>query len=213
MIADEFGGLPTQTRVEQFRGAVAAMRTDEVVFGDAVHARDYVTHFGAVAIVALDAQERVLVIQQYRHPMAARLWEIPAGLLDKPDEDPLTAAQRELAEEAGVLADEWRVLVDYATTPGGSTELLRIYLARGLTSLPERPMTQEAEEQDMPVQFIAIDDLCDAVFAGAVCNTSIVVGALAVRTARDSGWTQLRPADAVWPMRDHLEANDRIFRA
>lgn len=213
MIADEFGGLPTRQRVEQFRGAVAAMRTDEVVFGEAVHARDYVTHFGAVAVVALDADDRVLVIQQYRHPMAARLWEIPAGLLDKPDEDPLTAAQRELAEEAGVLAAEWQVLVDYATTPGGSTELLRIYLARGLTTLPERPMTQEAEEQDMPSRFVTIDALCDAVFAGAVCNTSIVVGGLAVRAARDTGWQHLRPADAEWPMRDHLAANDRIFRA
>jgi len=141
------------------------------------------------------------------------LWEIPAGLLDKLDEEPLTAAQRELAEEAGVLAAEWRVLVDYATTPGGSTELLRIYIARGLTTLPERPMTQEAEEQDMPSQFVAIDELCDAVFAGAICNTSIVVGSLAARAAREAGWTTLRPADADWPMRDHLAANDRIFRA
>lgn len=212
MIADEFGGLPTQRRVEQFRGAVAAMRTDDVVFGDTVHSRDYVTHFGAVAVVALDVDDRVLVIQQYRHPMAARLWEIPAGLLDEIDEDPLTAAQRELAEEAGVLAAEWHVLVDYATTPGGSTELLRIYLARGLTTLPERPKTQEAEEQDMPSRFVSIDALCAAIFSGSVCNTSIVVGGLAVRAARSLQWETLRSADAAWPMRDHLAANDRIFR-
>jgi len=213
MIHDEVGGLPTRQRVEQYRGAISAVRSDDVVFGDAVHQRDYVVHFGAVAVVALDSHENMLVIQQYRHPLAARLWEIPAGLLDKPDEEPLTAAQRELAEEAGVLADEWSVLVDYATTPGGSTELLRIYLARGLTELPERPMTEEAEEQDMPSRFVPLDEVSAAVLAGSVCNTSIVVGALAVRAARDAGWSTLRPADAPWPMRDHLAASDRVFRA
>lgn len=213
MITDEFGALPTQQRVEQFRGAVAAMRTDDVVFADVVHSRDYVTHFGAVAVVALDAEERVLVIQQYRHPVAARLWEIPAGLLDKPDEDPLTAAQRELAEEAGVVAAEWSVLLDYATTPGGSTEVLRIYLARDLSFLPERPMTQEAEEQDMPSTFVEIDELLATVLSGAVCNTSIVAGVLALYAARAQQWTSLRAADAEWPMRAHLAANDRIFRA
>jgi ADP-ribose pyrophosphatase len=189
------------------------MRTDHVVFGTEVHARDYVTHFGAVAVVALDERDQVLVIQQYRHPLAARLWEIPAGLLDRPDEDPLVAAQRELAEEAGVLAAEWHVLVDYATTPGGSTELLRIYLARDLSTLAERPMTQEAEEQDMPSQYLSIDALCASIFAGAVCNTSIVVGALAASAARAANWSTLRPADCAWTMREHLAANDRIFRS
>lgn len=211
MIADEFGGVPTARRVERFRGGICAVRTDDVLFDGVAHPRDYVLHFGAVAVVALDAEGRMLVLQQYRHPMAARLWEIPAGLLDKANEDPWTAAQRELAEEAGVLASEWHVLVDYATTPGGSTELLRIYLARGLSELPERPRTDEAEEQDMPVQYLDIDAVCDAVLAGSLCNTSIVVGALAARSARDAGWVPLRSADAPWPMRDHLSANDRIF--
>lgn len=212
-LEDEFGGLPTRQRVEQFRGAVVALRTDEVDFAGDYHARDYVVHFGAVAVVALDAEDRMLLIKQYRHPVAARLWEIPAGLLDKPDEEPLTAAQRELAEEAGVLAGEWQVLVDYATTPGGSTELLRIYLARDLTQLPERPKTQEAEEQDMPVAFVPLDDVCDAVLAGSVCNTSIVVGALAAVASRAGGWISLRPATAAWPMREHLARNERLFRA
>lgn len=211
MIFDELGGVPTARRVEQFRGRICAVRTDDVLFDDLAHPRDYVLHFGAVAVVALDATDRMLVLQQYRHPMAARLWEIPAGLLDQPDEEPWTAAQRELAEEAGVLAAEWQLLVDYATTPGGSTELLRIYLARGLTELPERPRTSEAEEQDMPIRYVHIDEVCDAVFSGKVCNTSIVVGALAARAAMDAGWTTLRPADAAWPMREHLAANDRIF--
>ncbi len=212
MIADEFGGLPTQRRVEHFRGSIAALRTDDVIFGETAHPRDYLLHFGAVAVVALDDQDRVLVIKQYRHPLAASLWEIPAGLLDHPDEDPWTAAQRELAEETGVIAAEWKLLVDYATTPGGSTELLRIYLARGLRELAERPRTDEAEEQDMPVEYVSIDDLCQAVLESRVCNTSVVVGALAARATRDAAWSSLRDADSPWPMRAHLEANDRVFR-
>lgn len=212
MIADEFGGLPTRQRVEQFRGHVMAIRTDDVEFGDQVHPRDYVVHYGAVAVVALDAQDRVLVIKQYRHPVAAKTWEVPAGLLDYPDEEPLTAVQRELAEEAGYLAHEWHVLTEYATTPGGSTEIIRIYLARDLTEMDERPKTDEAEEQDMPVEFIELDALRDAILAGRIANTSLVVGGLAAHAARATNWTSLRPALAAWPMREHLAANDRIFR-
>ncbi len=211
MISDEFGGLPALNRVERFRGAISAVRSDSVLFDDESHTRDYVVHFGAVAVVALDDQERVLVIQQYRHPLAARLWEIPAGLLDQADEAPLAAAQRELAEEAGVAAAEWHVLIDYATTPGGSTELLRIYLARGLTTLAERPRTMEAEEQDMPSMFVSIDELCASIFAGGLCSTSLVVGALAAQSAQLRAWQTLRPAAAAWPLRDHLVATDRVF--
>lgn len=212
MIADDFGSLPTRQRVEQFRGAVAAMRTDDVVFGDEIHSRDYITHFGAVAVLALDGEGRALVIQQYRHPVGARLWEIPAGLLDKPDEDPLTAAQRELAEEAGILASDWSVLLDYATTPGGSSELLRIYLARELTQMPERLMTDEAEEQDLVVEFVDFAEVRAAVLSGSVCNTALVAGVLAADVSRTLDWSTLRPADADWPMRSHLAANDRLFR-
>lgn len=212
MMEDRLGSLPVDRREERFRGAIVAVRTDAVRFGEVAHERDYLLHFGAVAVVALDAADRILVIQQYRHPVAAHLWEVPAGLLDLPGEEPWTAAQRELAEEAGYLADAWSVLVDYATTPGGSSEVLRIYLARGLRLLPERPRTDEAEEQDMPIDFVSIDDACDAVLAGRIANTSLVVGALAARAARDQGWSTLRPADAPWPFRAHLEREDRVFR-
>lgn len=212
MIGDELGGLPTTRRVEQFRGRVMSVRTDDVDFGDQVQARDYIVHFGAVAVVAMTDDDHVLVIKQYRHPVAAKTWEIPAGLLDMPDEDPWTAVQRELAEEAGYLARDWFVLTDYATTPGGSTEVIRIYLARGLTALPERPKTDEAEEQDMPVEFVPLDELRDAILAGRIANTSLVVGGLAAHAARSVAWSSLRPAEAEWPFRDHLARNDRIFR-
>ena len=212
MIEDRWGARPVERRVEHFRGPIVAMRTDAVQFEGGTHDRDYVVHMGAVAIVAMDDDDRLLVIQQYRHPVAAHLWEIPAGLLDKPGEEPWTAAQRELAEEAGYLATDWSLLVDYATTPGGSTELLRIYLARDLRQLAERPSTGEAEEQDMPVDFVALDAVCDAIFAGRVASTSLVVGALAAREAAQRGWADLRPADSPWPFRAHLADAERVFR-
>lgn len=212
MIHDEFGAMPTASTVEEFHGRVWGVRTDDVIFEAQTVARNYVVHFGAVAVVALDADDRVLLIQQYRHPLAARTWEIPAGLLDVPGEDPFATIQRELAEEAGYRADTWSILTDYATTPGGSTEIIRIYCARDLTELPERPHTDEAEEQDMPRMFLELDTLRDAILAGQVANTSLVVGALAACAARDTGWRSLRPADSAWPLRDHLHANDRIFR-
>lgn len=211
MIADEFFELPTRTRVERFRGNIIALRSDDVEFGADVHTRDYVVHFGAVAVVALDADDRVLLIKQYRHPVAARLWEIPAGLLDHPDEDPLTAAQRELAEETGFLAAQWNTLIDYAASPGGSTDVLRVYLARDLTELPERPSTGEAEELDLEQRFVPFEEIHSAVLAGLVGNTALVAGVLAAHAERALGWVNLRAGDCAWPMREHLKARDRIF--
>ena len=212
MMRDEFGALPVIASREDFRGHVWGVRTDDVVFGDAIAARHYVVHFGAVAVVALDDDDRLLVIQQYRHPVAARTWEVPAGLLDVPGEDPLDTAKRELAEEAGYRAANWSVLCDYANTPGGSSEAIRIYCARGLEQLTERPRTNEAEEQDMPVEFVPLDDVCDAVMQGTISNTSIVVGTLAAMQARSHDWRTLKPSDAPWPLREHLASHDRIFR-
>lgn len=106
-----------------FRGGKTSVRTDEVVMPDgSVARRDYQVHPGSVAVLALDDEDRVLVLRQYRHPVRRKLWEIPAGLLDVPGENPLRAARRELYEEAHVKADEWRVLTDVYTSPGGSDE-------------------------------------------------------------------------------------------
>ena len=94
--------------------------------------RTVVSHPGAVAVVALDDASRVLMIRQYRHPVGYQLWEIPAGLRDAAGEPPLETARRELFEETGYRAREWHVLIDYFTSPGFTTERLRIYLARGV---------------------------------------------------------------------------------
>lgn len=157
--------------------------------------REYVRHPGAVAVIALDEADRVLLLRQYRHPAGAELWEPPAGLLDVPGEDPVAAARRELAEEADLTATRWWVLTDYLTTPGGSDEALRVYLARGLAEVPHAERhRREDEEADMEPVWVPLDDAVTAVLAGRVRNPSTAVGVLAAAAARARGWADLREA-------------------
>lgn len=186
-----------------YDGRIFDLRADTVDLGaGGVVTRDYVDHPGAVAVVALDAEDRVLLLRQYRHPVGRELWEPPAGLLDLPGEDACVAAARELAEEADLTAGRWDVLVDYFTTPGGSNEALRVFLARDLAPVPpELRFDREAEELDMPQRWVPLDEAASAVLAGALHNPSAVVGILAAVAARAAGWATLRPADAPWPER------------
>jgi 8-oxo-dGDP phosphatase len=164
--------------------------------------REFVRHPGAVAVIALDDDDRVLLLRQYRHAVRRELWEPPAGLLDVHGEDARDAAARELAEEADLTATRWDVLVDYYTSPGGSDEALRVYLARGLAEVPESDrFEREDEERDMVARWVPLDDAVNLVMEGALHNPSTVVGVLAAATARASGWAHLRPADAAWPER------------
>ena len=165
-------------------------------------ARDVVEHPGAVGIIAVDEEERVLLLQQYRHPPGRLLWEPPAGLLDEPGEHPRDTAVRELYEEAGYEAARWHVLVDAFTSPGMTDEAIRIYLARDLTRVPAPDRhVGEHEEADMPIMWVPIDDAVNAVLAGAVHNPLAVMGILAVAQARTGGWDRLRSADSDWPER------------
>lgn len=184
-------------------GRVFDLRADDVDLGEGGHVtREYLDHPGAVAVVALDDDERVLLLRQYRHPVRSELWEPPAGLLDVEGEDARDAAARELAEEADLRAARWDVLVDYYTTPGGSNEALRVFLARDLTPVAEDERHErEAEERDMEARWVPLDDAVTAVLGGRVHNPSAVVGILAAATSRAGGWASLRPADAPWPER------------
>ena len=167
-------------------------------------AREYLKHPGAVAVIALDDHERVALVRQYRHPVRHRLIEPPAGLLDVDGEDYLLAIQRELAEEAGLGAGTWHVLVDLFTTPGIIGEALRIYLARDLNvaDAPE-DFLAEGEEAHMDIVWAPLEDLVEAVLDGRVHNPSLVTGVLAAWTARQrDGYASLRPADAGWSARD-----------
>jgi 8-oxo-dGTP pyrophosphatase MutT (NUDIX family) len=172
--------------------------------------REYVKHPGAVAVIALDDQERVALVRQYRHPVRHRLVEPPAGLLDVEGEDYLVGVQRELAEEVDLAAGRWHVLVDLFSTPGILGESLRIYLARDLStaSAPE-DFVREGEEADMDVVWASLTDLVDAVLAGQLHSPSLVSGVLAAEVSRQRGWASLRPADAPWPARESLLAAER----
>jgi ADP-ribose pyrophosphatase len=164
--------------------------------------REFVRHPGAVAVLVLDDEERVLLLSQYRHPVRRELWEAPAGLLDMTGEDARVAAARELAEEADLTAARWDVLVDYFTSPGGSDEAIRMFLARDLSPVPDDARHQrEDEERDMVARWVPLDEAVTLVLSGALHNPSTVVGVLAAAAARASGWTTLRPADVPWPER------------
>jgi ADP-ribose pyrophosphatase len=158
--------------------------------------REVIRHPGAVAILALDDDERVLLIRQYRHPIQTRAWEIPAGLLDKPGEPPLVGAQRELAEEADLAARTWHVLADFQNSPGGSDEAIRVYLARDVSAVPA--FEREDEEADIEVRWVPLDDVVDAVLARRVQSPSLSIGVLAAQASRARDWATLAPADEPW---------------
>lgn len=199
-IADEPVAQPVHSSEQVYEGRVWDLRRDVVELGDGTIVREYVDHPGAVAVLALDDDDRVFLICQYRHPIRSRDWEIPAGLLDVPGEEPLAAAKRELAEEGDLAASDWAVLIDFFTSPGGSDEAIRIYLARGLTPTHE-PYAREEEEAHMETRWLDLDACVDAVLERRVQNPSLVIGVLAAQASRARGWAGLAPADAAWPGR------------
>ncbi|MEW2577913.1 NUDIX hydrolase [Streptomyces syringium] len=198
--AEEWRVTETKT---PFVGNKTSVVTDAVVMPDgSTVTRDYQVHPGSVAVLALDEQDRVLVLKQYRHPVRQRLWEIPAGLLDIPGENPLRAAQRELYEEAHVKAEDWRVLTDVYTTPGGCDEAVRVFLARDLSDVEGERFEVSEEEADMELARVPLDELVRGVLAGDLHNNCLVVGVLSLVAARAAGaLDDLRPAQAPWPAR------------
>ncbi|MGH3656370.1 MAG: NUDIX domain-containing protein [Micromonosporaceae bacterium] len=190
-----------QTRT-QFSGRVFDVVTDTVAMpGGGSADRDYVRHVGAVGVVALDDGGRVVMVRQYRHPVRQALWELPAGLIDVPGEDPLPAAQRELAEEADLAADRWDLLVDLHTTPGCSDESIRVYLARGLRPAPESGHVPSDEEAELTVSWFDLDDAAEMALRGEVTNGPAVAGVLAAVRAQARDWSGLRSASAPRPGR------------
>jgi ADP-ribose pyrophosphatase len=182
-------------------GRVISVREDTLGPG---FVRDVVVHPGAVGVIALDDEERVLLVRQYRHPVGHRLYEPPAGLLDVAGEDYLAAAQRELYEEGHIRAASWRVLVDGFTSPGMTTETLRIYLARSLSSVAEADRhVGEHEEADMPIVWAPLSSVVERILAGELHNPTLVMGCLAAWAARSgAGYDALRDPSAPWPSRE-----------
>lgn len=173
------------------------MRRDQVRMpGGSVAAREVVEHYGAVAVVAMDDNNRIPLVYQYRHTCGRRLWELPAGLLDVGGEPPHLTAERELQEEVGLSASTWQVLVDLNTAPGFSDESVRVYLATGLCEV-ERPEAHH-EEADMTMRWYPIGEAAQLVLKGEVVNSIAVAGILAAH-AVTTGFGQPRPRDTPWP--------------
>jgi ADP-ribose pyrophosphatase len=185
----------------KFRGALISVRVDDVRMSDGtVVKREVVAHPGAVAVVALDGEGKIVLVNQYRSAIRAHLDELPAGLLDVEGESALQAAKRELAEEARLVADEWHVLLDVHVSPGTSTEAIRVYLARGLSAATDG-FEPEHEERTMTVYREPLAEAVRRVLSGGITNASTVAGILAAVHGRATGWRDLRPADARWPAR------------
>lgn len=200
------------SRISRDSGRVIATRTEEVRSPESeVLTRDFIRHPGAVAVVCLDEADRMLVVDQYRHPVGHRLIEPPAGLLDVDDEDPAEAAARELFEEGHVRAASWWLLTEFATSPGMADEAVRIFLARDVSLVEGADRyVAHGEEASMTVAWVPLDELVAAILAGRLHNPNMVIGALSAWAARERGWGDLRPASAPWMFRDRLPG--RSFR-
>jgi 8-oxo-dGDP phosphatase len=198
-IADQVEHWQVIERKELARSRLVTVRSDQVLTPDNhIAERDVVLHPGAVAVLALDASGQILMIRQYRHPVGRLLWEIPAGLRDIAGEDPWVTAQRELTEETGYRARDWRLLADYYSSPGFSTERLRVYLARELEAVPaaERHFVPQDEEAHLLLAWLPLDEAVGKVFAGELHNGPAALAVMAGYTARSEGFDRLRPADA-----------------
>lgn len=196
-------GFSVVSSTTHFTGRVVTVRTDRLRMPDGTESdRDVVIHPGAVAVVALDDQERLVMVRQFRQPVGHLLDELPAGLLDVAGESALHGAQRELNEEAALIAADWHVLLDLHTSPGMTDEAIRIFLARGLTDVATADRFQaEHEEATMTVHRVPLDDAVAAALAGHITNAAAVAGILGAAAARDAHWAPLRPAESAWAAR------------
>ena len=183
VLVDEPFSPPIVSTELDFAGRVWDVRRDVFQYNDHELTRDYVDHPGAVAVLVLDDEGRALLIQQYRHPIRSRDWEIPAGLLDIENEDPLAAAQRELAEEVDLVATDWSELVTFYSSPGGSNELIRVFLARGISATASS-FDRHEEEADIVVRWAPLDEIRAGVLAGRLRNSILAIAVLAAH-ARD----------------------------
>jgi ADP-ribose pyrophosphatase len=197
MIEDAAESWPVVASQPLLKNWLITVRSDKVRLPDDQYAeRTVVTHPGAVAILALDDAQRVLMIRQYRHPVGRLLWEIPAGLRDTDGESPLQTAQRELLEETGYRASQWYALLDYFSSPGYSTERIRIFLARGVEQAADNGYEREHEEKYIVADWVPLAAAVRLALSGKLHNGPAIAGVLAGYAASSEEFSGLRPATA-----------------
>ena len=179
MPKDEPANLSISESEVVFEGMIWNVVRDTFEYSGSVLKREYVLHPGAVAIIALNDQQEILLIKQYRHPVRERLWEIPAGLLDVPGEQKLDAAKRELMEETGYAAAAWEELTSFHTTPGGNNETITIFLAKDAKHIGH-DLLLEGEEVDMETRWVALSEAVASVVRGEMRSPSAAVGIMAL---------------------------------
>lgn len=130
-----------------YQGRVVNLRVDEIdaYSGDRTRKVEVVEHVGGVAIVAMPTPKTIVLVKQYRHPVDAELWEVPAGMIES-GEPPLETAKRELIEETGYRAERWRALWSIFTTPGFCNERIYFFVAEGLSEGAAAPEDDERFE-------------------------------------------------------------------
>lgn len=179
MPEDVFDPKPVISSEVAFEGRIWNVKRDVIDFDGEQLVREYVDHPGAVAVMALNERMELLLIKQYRQPVGAYLWEIPAGLKDVAGESDLDAAQRELFEETGWVATSWDELTSFYTTPGGNNEEISVFLARDLTYRGHK-MELEGEEKSLEVKWTPLQDAVESVLKGQMKSPTAVVGTLAL---------------------------------
>lgn len=191
-LADTQESWPVVSSTDLFRDDwVMALRSDTIRRPDQPDAEPFsrlvLEHPGAVIVLAVDDEDRVLCLSQYRHPAERRFVELPAGLCDQDGEDPVEVARRELREEAGLEAGEWTHLTSTYPSPGISAELMHFYLARDLVDVGRGDFVAQHEEAEMETFWAPYDDLLAAVLAGRVSDAPLVLAVLLVQARRHAG--------------------------
>lgn len=194
-------GYEVLNSTERLSNRVFRIVTDEVRMPDGeVAERDYMRHVGAVGVVALDGDDNVVLIRQYRHALGREIWELPAGLIDVPGEELAAAAARELAEEADLRAGRYDLLVDTNPSPGCSDEIIRLFLARDLSDVSEGDRHRRThEEAAMTVSRVPLETAVTMALSGEITNAACLVGILATAQAMARNWTTLRQVDEPLP--------------
>ncbi|HEY3784592.1 MAG TPA: NUDIX hydrolase [Steroidobacteraceae bacterium] len=166
--------MKPEKQTEHFRGRVIRVTTDEVILPNGHRATlEVVHHPGGAAVVALDSEERVCLLRQFRYVGGGWLWELPAGKLE-PNEPPRVTAQRELVEEAGVSAQHWQSLGSVLSSPGVFSEVLHLYFATGLE--PSNVAHERAEV--IEIHWIALTEAHRWALDGTIRDAKSVIGLL-----------------------------------